>query len=115
VLGVQVDGVDAEALERRIARGLHVLGLAVDAEEVALGVAHDAELRGDDRLVATPSQSRPEQALVRPRAVHVGGVEEVHALVEGVVDERRGRRVVGAAIELGHAHAAEANGGDLNV
>jgi hypothetical protein len=44
--------------------------------------------------------------------VGVGGVEEVHAELERAMDDGGRLVVVVLAVELGHAHAAEAEGGD---
>jgi hypothetical protein len=54
----------------------------------------------------------PDQLLVDERPVHVGGVEEVDAELERSVDGARRLAVVPAGVELGHAHATEAKGGD---
>src|SRR5258708_4072783 len=51
MLIVEVDHVDAEALEARLARLRHVLRPAVDARR-AVGLAHVAELRGEHRALA---------------------------------------------------------------
>ena len=47
VLVIDVDRVDAEPLQRRVAGPVHVVGTAVDAEKRAVLVAHVAELRRD--------------------------------------------------------------------
>ena len=54
-------------------------GLRVDVE---------AELRGDDHLVARGLQGFADDAFGLERAVDLGGVEERHALVDGGADER---------------------------
>src|SRR3954471_8247966 len=54
VLVVEVDRVDAEALERRLARLAHVVGIAADAQELAVLPADVAELRRDERALAAP-------------------------------------------------------------
>ena len=75
-------------------------------------------LRSLPNLVASWTSSRrsgdrpADQLLVGERAVHVGGVEEGHAEVEGPVDGVDARLLVGGAVELRHPHAAEAEGGD---
>ena len=104
--------LDAEALQGGVAGGADVRRAAVDAEPGAVGQALVAELGGELDLVAAPGDGRADQALVGERAVHVGGVEERDAEVEGAVDGRDAGRLVGGAVELGHAHAAEAEGRD---
>jgi hypothetical protein len=58
--------------------------------------------------VAPGHDSAPNQFLVAPDAVHVGGIEEGNAAIDRVMNGGDGFGVVGLAIELGHAHAAEA-------
>jgi len=47
--------------------------------------------------------------------ISVGGVEKVHADVDGVVQHGQRGRVIGRAVEIGHAHAAQAQGGDFEI
>ena len=112
VLVVQVNDIHAEALQAGVAAGADVFGPAVHAQELALGIADVAELRGEDHLVATALDRPAHQTLVLAAAVHVGGVEEVQPQVEGAVDGGDGFPVIAGAVELRHAHAAEAQRGD---
>ena len=112
VLVVEVDVVDAEPRQRAVAGLAHVLGPAVDgALGRVVGVAHDAELGGDDRLVAAPGQRLADEHLVGVRPVHVGGVEEGDPELEGPVDGGGRLGVVRRPVEVGHPHAAEALAG----
>ena len=99
--------------EQRAVAGLaHVLGPPVDgARGRVVGVAHDAELGGDDRLVAVPGQRLADEHLVGVRPVHVGGVEEGDPELERPVDGGDGLVVVARPVEVGHPHAAEALAG----
>ena len=109
VLVVEVDVVDPEAPQRRVAGRPHVVRAAVDAAHArVVGVAHDAELGGQHHLVAAVGDRPPDQLLVGARAVHVGGVEQRDPEVERAVDRRDRLGLVGAAVELRHAHAAQA-------
>ena len=109
VLVVEVDVVDAEPLQRAVAGLADVLGAAVDgALGRVVGVAHDAELGGDDRLVAAPGQRLADEHLVGVRPVHVGRVEEVDPELERPVDGGGRLVVVGRTVEVGHPHAAQA-------
>jgi hypothetical protein len=58
------------------------------------------KLGRDDRLVTTRTKRGADELLVREGAIHVGGVEEVHALVERVVKQRGARGVVGCPVEV---------------
>ena len=113
MLVVQIDGVDAQAPETAFAGGAHVLRATVDP---ALGrvvrIAHDAELGGEHHPVALAPDRPADQGFVGVRAVHVRRVQQGDAEVEGAVDRGDGLRVVAAAVEIAHAHAAEAEGGN---
>ena len=112
MLVVEVDGVDAEALQAGLAAGAHVLGLAADpAPERVVGIADDAELGGDDDAVAPALDRLADEDLVGVRTVDVGRVEERDPEIERAVDRGDAFGLVGRAVELGHAHAAEAEGG----
>ena len=84
-------------------------------EPRAVRAAHVAELGRQHDLVA-PAGDRPaDQLLVGERPVHVGRVEEGHAQLERPVDRRVGLGLVGGPVELGHAHAAQPLGRDLQT
>ena len=72
--------------------------------------ADDAELGGEDDAVALALEGAPHQLLVGPAPVHVGGVEEGDAELQRVVDGLDRFRLAAADVEVGHAHAAEAEG-----
>ena len=59
--------------------------------------------------------ARPTSSSFLPDAVHVGGVEEGDAAIERVVDGRDRFLLAAAAVELAHAHAAEADGGNFGA
>ena len=73
----------------------------------------DAELGRDDEFVATAGDRLADELLVRVRAVHLGGVEEVAAQLERAVDRRERLALVGGPVESGHAHAAEPDRGNV--
>ena len=113
VLVVEVDRVDAEALQRRLAGRADVLRLAADAEELARRSAHVPELRREHDLVAAAGDRLPDEPLVRAPAVHVGRVEEGDSELDRALDRRDRLTLVGGAVELGHPHAAEPERRDL--
>src|SRR6266508_3446526 len=113
VLVVEVDVVDAETLQRGVAGLPHVLGVAADAEALPLLVADVAELRGQHDLVPASGDGAADQPFVGEWPVCVGGVQEGHAQVERPVDGRDRLALVAAAVELRHAHAAQADLRDL--
>src|SRR5205807_4893479 len=67
VLVIQIDHLDAEALQARLAGAHDVLGPAVDVL-LSLRGLHLAELGGDDDAVAPTAQRSSEQLLVVPPA-----------------------------------------------
>src|SRR5438045_1224936 len=71
MLVVEIDCLDAQALERSFAGLTDVLGFAVDTEKRArLGVADVSKLCSEDHLVAFPLDGAANQLLIRVRAIH---------------------------------------------
>ena len=89
----------------------HIFGPAIDAKEGAIGCAHVAELGGDHELLPLALDGAADQFLVGAHAIHVGGVEEGDAELEGAVDGGDRFRIVTPGIEVRHAHAAQPHGG----
>ena len=87
--------VDAEALEGGVTGRADVVGVAVDAHHGAVGQALVAELGGELDLVASSGDRPADELLVGERAVHVRGVEEGHAELEGAVDGVEAALLVG--------------------
>ena len=112
MLVVEVDFLDAEAFQAGVAGGADVVGAAVDAEEGAVGLADVAELGRQDDLPTAAANGPAHEFLIPPAAVHVGGVEEGDAEVDGAMDGGRGLFGVPPAVEVRHAHAAQADGRD---
>src|SRR5438105_2118092 len=65
VLEIDIDGIDAEPLQARLARLLDIFGAAVDAA----GAAILAEFGGEHDLVAPALQRAPEQLLILPKPI----------------------------------------------
>ena len=90
---------------------LHVLGPAIDTQEGSIGASHVTEFGGDDRLVPAPSRQGPShQFLIAPNAVHIGGIEKRDPATERVMKSGNRFPLIGFAVELGHAHAAQSFG-----
>src|SRR5205823_5300230 len=115
VLIIEIDRVDPEPLEARVAGGADIFGVAAHAEELAIRPTHIGELGGEEDLVAAAADRSADQLLVLERPVHVGGVEEGNALVERVMDGRNRLLVVAASVKLAHAHAAETDRGNFGT
>jgi hypothetical protein len=117
---VQVDEVGAQALQAGI--DLREDGLARQAHAVRPLVHALVDLGRDDDLAAACvlEQGPADDLLARAVGVHVGGVEEVDAEIQGLLQERAARRLaqgpgVRAAVGLAIAHAAEAKAGDIEA
>ena len=116
VLVEQVDRVGAQATQRALDGGADVVGPAGDAGLVAVLVEGEAELGGDDDLVADRLEGLADELLVVERTVDLGGVEEGHSAVDRGAQERDHLLPWRSRPErLAHAHAAEAEGGDLQA
>ena len=102
----------AEAFEAGFAGGADIFGLAVDAFEAAIGAADVAEFGGEDDFVATVGDGLADEDFVIADAIHVGGVEEIHAEFDAAVDDADGLLIVAVAVKFAHPHAAQADGGD---
>ena len=91
-----------------------MLGAAGQAGLLAVVVEREAELRGDDDLVAYRCERRTDDLLVGERAVHLGGIEKGDAPVHGRADERDAFRAGGhGQVALAQAQAAVADRRDL--
>src|SRR5690606_6879421 len=113
---VDVDVVDAEALERVGGEVLHRGRAAVDPAPVAVRVAQGAELDAEQGLFApgggSGAQGLADQQLVVAHGVEVAGVEQGDAGLQGGVHGGDALGPVRVPVERGHAHAAEAEGED---
>ena len=112
---VLVEEVDVVGLEP--ARGgfhhlADVLRAAIEANDLPI-VEPEAELGGDDHLIALALESASEKLLVVPDAVGLGGVEERHPQLDGALEGSDRFRIVAGAVRLAHPHATEAQLRDL--
>src|SRR5204863_6907203 len=98
-LVVQIDRFHAETLEAGVAGVANVLRLAIDAEEATrFRIAHVSEFRGEDHLLAPIANGPANELLVVADAVHVGGVEKVHADLDGAMNCPDRFRFIGRTI-----------------
>ncbi len=106
---VQVDDVNAQPPQAGVDRLPDVGGVVADrpVRRVVLP-ALDGELRREGDLVAVRLDEGGEELLVAAEAVHVRGVEQGHAQIERDLQGLAGGGLVGVAVELAHAHAAQA-------
>src|SRR5262245_49694208 len=102
---IEIDHVDAEPLEARLAGDRHIVGLAVDAAALAARPADVAELARDQELVALALDRLPDQLLVDASRIGIGGVEHGDAKLDAAVDGRNRLDVVGHTVVGAHAGA----------
>src|SRR5919202_560171 len=108
VLIEQVNRLGPEPLERILDRLLDVLGAAIQAP---LAGEIETEFGGDHHLFSNGSQGFTDQLLVCEWAVHLGGVEEGDAALDGRADQsNRLLLVCGRAEGMAQSHTAESNG-----
>jgi hypothetical protein len=113
MLVVQVNVLQAEPAQRRVAGCEHVVGPPVDPARLGIvGVADDPELGGENHLVTAIGDRAADQQLIGVRAIDVRRVEEIDAEVERVVDGGDRLALIGRAVELRHAHGAQPFGRD---
>src|SRR5918994_1151792 len=93
MLVVEINDIDTEPAKAGLACLPDVVGRAADAEEA-------------------PVARAPDERFVCANTVNVGGIEEVDAEFQRAMNDADRRGVLGGAVEIGHAHAAEANRGD---
>ncbi len=118
VLVVEVDVVGVELPERDLDRALDVLSGSIEGTQrrhVPRGrVVHPTgELGRDHDVVAAPLDRPADELLVGQRAVQLRRVKEVDPEFEGAVDRLHRLVVIGRAVERGHPHAPEPDGGHL--
>jgi hypothetical protein len=105
----EVDAIGLEPSERCHGHLADVLRPAVGAGD-SLSFEAKAELAGDHDLVAPAFERAAQQLFVGQGAVHLRGIEEGDAELDGAVDGGYGFSVIGHAVGLAHPHAAEPEG-----
>ena len=109
---VQVDVVDAEALQAAFDRLARVLRAAVeDARGRIVGIPHNAEFSRQHDLAAPAADRASDQLLVGERAVGVRRVQEIEPQVERAMDRRDRLDLVARTIEVAHPHATQPDRG----
>ena len=115
MLVVEIDHLDAEPLQARFAGRADIVGVAADTEELAVRTTHVAELGREEDPFAAVTDRASDQFLILEWAVHVRGVEEIDAALDGMVDGRDRLLVAAGAVEFAHAHTAEADRRDFGA
>src|SRR5437660_11046189 len=115
MLIIEIDDVGPESFQRTLDALFDALGPAV-LDLLSAGITSDAELRGDHHLSAHRRQRLANELFVGVRTVDFGGIEECDAAFDGRADERNHRLLVRwDTVALAHPHAAESEGGDVEI
>ena len=110
MLIVEVDDVDAQPLQRRVTTLAHVLRRAVDTDVRPCRIAHVPEFGRKDDGGPAIADGLSHQDFVGVRAIHVGRIDERHSQIQRSMNRLDRLLVVATRVELGHAHAPEADG-----
>src|SRR5437867_7773155 len=114
VLIIEIDDLDPEPFQARLAGLGEVSGAAVDP----VGAARPtrlAEFAGEHDAVAATFECTTEQLLVLAPAIHVRAVEVIDAELDRPMDQRDPRLVVAGAVDAGQRHAPETDRRDLRA
>ncbi|MNO67303.1 hypothetical protein D3C76_581080 [compost metagenome] len=114
VFAVQVVDVQVVHVHAR-QRGLQGIEDVLARQPAAVGQAigrAEADLAGDDPVLAMARHCFTDDFFRAPGVVNVGGVDEVDALVPGLVDDAQG--ILGTGLLAEH-HAAQGKGGNLQA
>ena len=100
----QIDVIGLESLQRSFDRAPHML--AVQSGRLAVDNV-EAELRGDDDLIALAAQRATDQLLILIGPINLGRIEEIDSQLQRPIDRRQRLLLIRRPIRLAHAHAAE--------
>ena len=107
----EVDVVGGEAAERSFHRFADMLRPAVEVGwSLSPVLQAEAELRREHNLVPPTLQRPAEELFVGERTIDFGGIEKGAPELDGTIEGCQRFSLVGRAIGLTHAHAAETDG-----
>ncbi len=95
---VDVDDLDAEALQAVRGERLHRDGTRVDTEPASVGSPERAELHRELHAIAPPGHGAADEQLVVAHPVEVAGVEQGDAAIDGGLNGAHALGVVGRAV-----------------
>jgi len=113
---IDVDVLDAEALQGVGEEIFHGVGPRVVAGPAAHGIAQRAELDAELHLLARHGLERfADEHFVVAHAVKIAGIEQGDAGIQRGVQGGETFGAVGGSVHARHAHATEAEGGDARA
>jgi hypothetical protein len=104
---IDVDDVDAEALQTIRGERLHRGRASVHAEPAPVRPPERAEFHRNLHLVAHPFDAATDEKLVVAHAVEVARVDERHAPLDGAADGGEALGLVRFAVNPRHTHAPQ--------
>src|SRR6202007_179139 len=109
----KIDGFDSEPGQTGIASAADILRRTVQTS-AAIGSDAESEFGCHDNFVARNfAQKSSKQLFVFVRPVDFGGIEKIAAELQVAMKNLERFLVIRRAISEGHAHTAEAEGGNL--
>ena len=100
MLIIQVNHVDSEPLEARVARLPDVVGVPVHAAKAPVRAPDVSKFRGDYNPLAPLAHNAADEFLIGANAVHVGRVEEGDTKIDRAVECRDGLDLVAVPIKI---------------
>jgi hypothetical protein len=114
---VQIDHIDAQALQRQITTATRVFGTAIDGPVLVGRPCHNAKFCSQGHSLAAASEGFAD--LVLGIAIDVGRVEEIDTQVQGAMDELDGiglgLHTAGVNVSDADTHATKSNGGNFEA
>src|ERR1035437_4144932 len=103
----------SKGLEAGFTGPLYILSPPVNTQKFAVGPADVSEFSGQNDLIAPVANGAPDQLLIFPDTIHVGGVQKIDAQHERTMNNGDGLPLVRTAIEFRHAHTAQSQSRNL--
>jgi hypothetical protein len=97
-----------EPAQGGLASRAHIVRLAIDADESAIGRPDIAELGGEHNPASTILDGFAHQLLVPAHSINVDGIKESDAELDSAVNGSDRLGFLSGSVKIAHAHAAKA-------
>lgn len=112
---IEIDAIDLQALQARLAGRSNMIGAPIDADEPPVWRAHAAAFCGKHQKVAPVENRAADKLLVPAQAVDIGGIEKIDATLDGAMNGGNRLLLIPRAVEVAHRHAAKAKRRDFEA
>jgi len=88
MLVVEIDMIPLQTFQAGLAGAFYVFGATVNGTFIASRLSLNSEFCGEKNFAAIPrirGERSADQLFIVSRAVHIGGIKEVDAFIQGVV------------------------------